>query len=168
MSDYRGTYTENLSLSKDNEDDSYDVGRVNSNSDKIDEWAGKVNSQLNALANKNVKQFIFSRDITLSGTQKVELDFKPDCIELLCYRHGRNGLGFFRLDVINKKYGAITFREDNAIIGVSSLIYAETGSINISGEVKNISQTGFEVEWVTTGTLSGSGNVTVIGFALKL
>lgn len=47
MSDYRGTYTENLSLSKDNEDDLYDVGRVNSNSDKIDEWAGKVNSQLN-------------------------------------------------------------------------------------------------------------------------
>ena len=47
MSDYKGTYTDNLNLSKDDVDDSYDVGRVNSNSDKIDKWAGEVNTQLN-------------------------------------------------------------------------------------------------------------------------
>lgn len=48
MSDYQGTYTDNLNLSKDSVDDSYDVERVNSNSDKIDNWAGEVNTQLNA------------------------------------------------------------------------------------------------------------------------
>ena len=47
MSDYKGTYTDNLNLSKDDVDDSYDVGRVNSNSDKIDKWAGEVNTRLN-------------------------------------------------------------------------------------------------------------------------
>ena len=31
MSDYQGTYTTNLNLSKDSVDDSYDVERVNSN-----------------------------------------------------------------------------------------------------------------------------------------
>ena len=50
MSDYQGTYTTNLNLSKDSVDDSYDVERVNSNSDKIDKWAGEVNTSLNAFA----------------------------------------------------------------------------------------------------------------------
>ena len=31
MSDYQGTYTSNLNLSKDNENDDYSVDRVNSN-----------------------------------------------------------------------------------------------------------------------------------------
>lgn len=46
MSDYKGIYTDNLNLSKDDLDDSYDVGRVNSNSDKIDKFAGEVTAQL--------------------------------------------------------------------------------------------------------------------------
>lgn len=50
MSDYQGTYTTNLNLSKDSVDDSYDVERVNSNSDKIDKWAGEVNTSLNDFA----------------------------------------------------------------------------------------------------------------------
>lgn len=54
MSDYQGTYTTNLNLSKDSVDDSYDVERVNSNSDKIDKWAGEVNTSLNDLANPNL------------------------------------------------------------------------------------------------------------------
>lgn len=49
MSDYQGTYTTNLNLSKDSVDDSYDVERVNSNSDKIDKWAGEVNTSLNEM-----------------------------------------------------------------------------------------------------------------------
>lgn len=49
MSDYQGTYTTNLNLSKDSVDDSYDVERVNSNSDKIDKWAGEITTQLNAI-----------------------------------------------------------------------------------------------------------------------
>lgn len=51
MSDYQGTYTTNLNLSKDSIDDSYDVERVNSNSDKIDKWAGEITTQLNQIAN---------------------------------------------------------------------------------------------------------------------
>ena len=54
MSDYQGTYTTNLNLSKDSVDDSYDVERVNSNSDKIDKWAGEITTQLNDLANLNL------------------------------------------------------------------------------------------------------------------
>lgn len=54
MSDYQGTYTTNLNLSKDSVDDSYDVERVNSNSDKIDKWAGEVNTSLKDLANPNL------------------------------------------------------------------------------------------------------------------
>ena len=54
MSDYQGTYTTNLNLSKDSVDDSYDVERVNSNSDKIDKWAGEVNTSLKDLANLNL------------------------------------------------------------------------------------------------------------------
>lgn len=54
MSDYKGTYTDNLNLSKDDLDDSYDVGRVNSNSDKIDKFAGEVTAQLNDLANPSL------------------------------------------------------------------------------------------------------------------
>lgn len=54
MSDYQGTYTTNLNLSKDSVDDSYDVERVNSNSDKIDKWAGEVNTSLKDLANPNI------------------------------------------------------------------------------------------------------------------
>lgn len=52
MSDYKGIYTDNLNLSKDDVDDSYDVGRVNSNSDKIDKFAGEVTAQLKEKANK--------------------------------------------------------------------------------------------------------------------
>ena len=51
MSDYKGTYTTNLNLSKDSEDDFYNVGRVNDNSDKIDEFAGDITEQLNSLTN---------------------------------------------------------------------------------------------------------------------
>ena len=54
MSDYQGTYTTNLNLSKDSVDDSYDVERVNSNSDKIDKWAGEITTQLKDLANLNL------------------------------------------------------------------------------------------------------------------
>lgn len=54
MSDYKGTYTDNLNLSKDDVDDSYDVGRVNSNSDKIDKFAGEVTAQLKEMANPNL------------------------------------------------------------------------------------------------------------------
>lgn len=54
MSDYQGTYTTNLNLSKDSVDDSYDVERVNSNSDKIDKWAGEITTQLNDLANPSI------------------------------------------------------------------------------------------------------------------
>lgn len=54
MSDYKGIYTDNLNLSKDDVDDSYDVGRVNSNSDKIDKFAGEVTAQLNDLANPSL------------------------------------------------------------------------------------------------------------------
>ncbi|MGG7152327.1 hypothetical protein ACQPUR_16995, partial [Clostridium neonatale] len=36
----------------DSVDDSYDVERVNSNSDKIDKWAGEVNTSLNQITNK--------------------------------------------------------------------------------------------------------------------
>ena len=54
MSDYQGTYTTNLNLSKDSVDDSYDVERVNSNSDKIDKWAGEVNTSLKDLANPSI------------------------------------------------------------------------------------------------------------------
>ena len=54
MSDYQRTYTTNLNLSKDSIDDSYDVERVNSNSDKIDKWAGEITTQLNDLANRNL------------------------------------------------------------------------------------------------------------------
>lgn len=49
MSDYQGTYTNNLNLSKDSNDDNYDVERVNSNSEKIDNWAGKVNADISTL-----------------------------------------------------------------------------------------------------------------------
>jgi len=52
MSDYQGTYTTNLNLSKDSIDDSYDVERVNSNSDKIDKWAGEITTQLNDITQK--------------------------------------------------------------------------------------------------------------------
>ncbi|MBP8311940.1 hypothetical protein [Clostridium neonatale] len=52
MSDYQGTYTTNLNLSKDSIDDSYDVERVNSNSDKIDKWAGEITTQLNTITQK--------------------------------------------------------------------------------------------------------------------
>lgn len=55
MSDYQGTYTTNLNLSKDSVDDSYDVERVNSNSDKIDKWAGEVNTSLKEKANNWLK-----------------------------------------------------------------------------------------------------------------
>lgn len=54
MSDYQGTYTTNLNLSKDSIDDSYDVERVNSNSDKIDKWAGEITTQLKEKANPNL------------------------------------------------------------------------------------------------------------------
>lgn len=54
MSDYQGTYTTNLNLSKDSVDDSYDVERVNSNSDKIDKWAGEVNTSLKEMANPSL------------------------------------------------------------------------------------------------------------------
>ncbi|WP_317115993.1 pyocin knob domain-containing protein, partial [Clostridium neonatale] len=54
-------------LSKDSVDDSYDVERVNSNSDKIDKWAGEVNTSLNALANERgyarVKRFEVETDL---------------------------------------------------------------------------------------------------------
>lgn len=67
MSDYQGTYTTNLNLSKDSVDDSYDVERVNSNSDKIDKWAGEVNTSLNDLANERgyarVKRFEVETDL---------------------------------------------------------------------------------------------------------
>lgn len=59
MSDYQGTYTTNLNLSKDSVDDSYDVERVNSNSDKIDKWAGEVNTSLKEKANKDVVEYDF-------------------------------------------------------------------------------------------------------------
>lgn len=64
MSDYKGTYTDNLNLSKDDVDDSYDVGRVNSNSDKIDKFAGEVTAQLKENVNnitsiKSDKTFMF-------------------------------------------------------------------------------------------------------------
>lgn len=54
MSDYQGTYTTNLNLSKDSVDDSYDVERVNSNSDKIDKWAGEVNTSLKEIVKPNL------------------------------------------------------------------------------------------------------------------
>lgn len=47
MNDFLGTYTENLNLSKDSIDDSYDINRVNNNSDKIDKWAGNINKEVN-------------------------------------------------------------------------------------------------------------------------
>lgn len=72
MSDYQGTYTTNLNLSKDSVDDSYDVERVNSNSDKIDKWAGEVNTSLKDLAqnankiwNKEVLTFVPTVDYSL-------------------------------------------------------------------------------------------------------
>ena len=52
MSDYKGRYTNNLNLSKDDPDDSYDVTRVNSNTDKIDKFAGEVTTQFNERALK--------------------------------------------------------------------------------------------------------------------
>lgn len=72
MSDYQGTYTTNLNLSKDSIDDSYDVERVNSNSDKIDKWAGEITTQLKEIAqnvnkiwNKEVLTFIPTVDYSL-------------------------------------------------------------------------------------------------------
>lgn len=86
MSDYRGTYTENLSLSKDNEDDSYDVSRVNSNSDKIDEWAGKVNSQLNENTKKPVT---FISDKIMKATSNLNVKIIGDSITC-----GNGGTGY--------------------------------------------------------------------------
>ena len=62
MSDYKGTYTDNLNLSKDDVDDSYDVGRVNSNSDKIDKFAGEVTAQLKEKMNHS---FLINKDFQI-------------------------------------------------------------------------------------------------------
>ena len=64
MSDYQGTYTTNLNLSKDSVDDSYDVERVNSNSDKIDKWAGEITTQLNEMEQKVDKSKLFNCEIS--------------------------------------------------------------------------------------------------------
>lgn len=73
MSDYKGTYTDNLNLSKDDVDDSYDVGRVNSNSDKIDNWAGEVNKQLNKMANNKFDKNNIANNLT-TNTEGYVLD----------------------------------------------------------------------------------------------
>lgn len=69
MSDYQGTYTTNLNLSKDSVDDSYDVERVNSNSDKIDKWAGEITTQLKESA----------QNITNLQNNKANLISTPQC-----------------------------------------------------------------------------------------
>ena len=48
------TYTENLNLTKDNEDEFYNINILNENLDKIDKAIGDNTSQLNALANENI------------------------------------------------------------------------------------------------------------------
>lgn len=76
MSDYQGTYTTNLNLSKDSIDDSYDVERVNSNSDKIDKWAGEITTQLNEKANKNNSEFTGTMKLNNSNVVTEETSFK--------------------------------------------------------------------------------------------
>jgi hypothetical protein len=70
MSDYLGTYTETLNLSKDSVDDNYDVGRVNDNSDKIAEFAEGVNTQLSDIVQYNLLKLGFSNDGTTDNSAK--------------------------------------------------------------------------------------------------
>lgn len=56
MSDYLGTYTPNLNLSKDTEDDDYSVDRVNENTQKIDDWANDVMTIDKAINNLSATQ----------------------------------------------------------------------------------------------------------------
>ncbi|CAI3534848.1 hypothetical protein CNEO3_1020002 [Clostridium neonatale] len=121
MSDYQGTYTTNLNLSKDSIDDSYDVERVNSNSDKIDKWAGEITTQLN----DNTQNINGLKSVVKYGENETTKILTPLNGVSIKNKDGSEFMSVFCSDILLKS-------EDRAIRGIGS----DQIQIKCSGELR--------------------------------
>ena len=153
-------------LTKAPKNDAEFTGVLKLNSVDISSAIGQNTSDLNAHKAENVSQaMIVQRDPTLAnGVQAVSTSFKPKSIIIFGHLDNMDCRGFWAENNV-QRVSAKDAATGN-YTGQGDAILFKNGTNNIKGTIQNVTDTGFEISWIKTGTVSGvviALNILVLG-----